>query len=81
MLAIIRALNKWRSDLLGSHITIYMDHQTLQNFKGQKELSKRQARWMEYMSQYDCTIQYINGDDNCVVDALSRLPDTVDNEL
>ena len=35
---------------------------------------------MEYMSQYDCTIHYINGDDNCVADALSRLPDSVDNE-
>jgi hypothetical protein len=35
---------------------------------------------MEYMSQYDCAIQYINGDDNCVVDALSRLLDTVDYE-
>jgi hypothetical protein len=33
---------------------------------------------MEYMSQYDCAIKYINGDDNCVADALSRLPDTVD---
>ena len=78
MLAIIRALKKWRVDLLGSHFTIYTDHQTLQNFEIQKELSKRQARWMEYMSQYDCTIHYINGDDNCVADALSRLPDSVD---
>jgi hypothetical protein len=33
---------------------------------------------MEYMLQYDCSINYINGDDNCVADALSRLPDTVD---
>ena len=33
MLAIIRALKKWRSDLLGSHI-IYTDHQTLRNFEG-----------------------------------------------
>jgi hypothetical protein len=80
MLAIIRALKKWQTDLLRSHITICTDHQTLQNFEGQKELSKRQARWMEYMSQYDCTIQYINGDDNCVADALSRLPNTVDNQ-
>jgi hypothetical protein len=79
MLAIIRALKKWRSDLLGSHFTIYTDHQTLQNFELQKELSKRQARWMEYMSQYDCSIQYINGADNCVADALSHLPDIVDD--
>jgi hypothetical protein len=79
MLAIIRALKKWRSDLLGSHVTIYTNHQTLQNFDIQKELSKRQARWMEYMSQYDCSIKYINRDDNCMADALSCLPDTVDD--
>jgi hypothetical protein len=35
---------------------------------------------MEYMSQYHCTISYINGEDNCVADALSRLPDTVDKD-
>ena len=44
----------------------------------QKELLRRQARWMEYMSQYDCSINYINGEDNCVTDALSQLPDCVD---
>jgi len=80
MLTIIRALKKWWSDLLGSHFTIYTNHQTLQNFDIQKELSKRQARWMEYMSQYDCSIKYINEDDNCVADALSCLPNTVDND-
>jgi hypothetical protein len=80
MLAIIRALKKWRVDLLGSHFTIYTDHQTLQNFELQKELLKRQACWMEYMSQYDCSIEYISGDDNSVTDTLSRLPDTIDQK-
>jgi hypothetical protein len=78
MLSIICALKKWHCDLLGSNFTIYTDHQTLWNFDMQKELSKRQARWMEYMSQYDCTINYINGNDNCVADALSHLPNSVD---
>jgi hypothetical protein len=44
MLSIIHALKKWCCDLLGSNFTIYTDHQTLQNFDMQKELSKRQAR-------------------------------------
>ena len=39
LLAIIRALTKWRTDLLGSPITIYTDHQTLENFDTQKDLS------------------------------------------
>jgi hypothetical protein len=78
MLSIIHALKKWHCDLLSSNFTIYTDHQTLWNFNMQKELSKRQARWMEYMSQYDCTINYINGDNNCITDMLLHLPNSVD---
>ena len=39
LLAIIRALQKWQSDLLGVPITIYTDHRTLENFDQQKDLS------------------------------------------
>ena len=73
-LAIIRALKKWRSDLLGSHIYIYTDHRTLQNFDTQRNLSRRQLRWQEFLSHYDMTITYIQGEDNTVADALSRVP-------
>jgi hypothetical protein len=62
MLAIMRALRKWRVDLLGTHIHIRTDHKTLQNFDFQRDLSQRQARWMEYISQYEYTITYINGE-------------------
>jgi RNase H-like domain found in reverse transcriptase/Integrase zinc binding domain len=74
LLAIIRALKKWRSDLLGTHFYIYTDHHTLENFDTQKDLSRRQLRWQEFMSQYDLTITYICGEDNTVANALSRLP-------
>ena len=73
MLAIIRALTKWRVDLLGVPFLIYTDHKTLENFHLQRDLSRRQARWMEFMSQYDAKIIYVKGEDNTVVDALSRL--------
>jgi hypothetical protein len=74
MLAIIRALKKWRSDLIGVPFLIYTDHKTLENFHHQRELSRRQARWMEFLSQYDGKIVYVKGDDNCVADALSCIP-------
>jgi hypothetical protein len=74
MLAIVRALKKWRSDLLGSQFIVYTDHRTLENFETQKDLSRRQARWMEHLSQFDMSIHYIRGEDNTVADALSRLP-------
>jgi hypothetical protein len=74
LLAIVRALKKWRSNLLGSLIYVYTDHRTLENFNTQRDLSCRQIRWQEFMSQYDLTIAYIKGEDNMVADALSRLP-------
>jgi hypothetical protein len=78
LLAIIRALQKWRSELLGAPILIYTDHRTLENFDQQKDLSRRQARWQEFLAQYDHRIIYIPGESNTVADALSRLPDSVD---
>jgi len=74
MLAIICALTKWKVDLLGVPFLIYTDHKTLENFHIQRDLSRRQARWMEFMSQYDAKIIYVKGEDNTVADALSRLP-------
>ena len=74
LLAIVWALNKWRCDLLGTPFVIRSDHQTLKNFARQKGLSQRQARWQEFLADYDFHIEYLPGPDNCVADALSRLP-------
>jgi hypothetical protein len=71
MLAIIRALKKWRTDLIGIPFFIYTDHKTLQNFETQRDLSRRQARWMEFLSQYDGKIIYVKGEDNTVRCSLS----------
>ncbi len=59
LLAIVRACKKWRSDLLGEHFQVYTDHRALENFETQKTLSRRQARWLEELSQFDMTISYI----------------------
>jgi hypothetical protein len=74
LLAIMRALRKWRSDLLGGPIHVYTDHRTLENFNSQWELSRRQLRWQEYLSQYEMTVTYICGEDNTVTNALLRVP-------
>ena len=74
LLAVIRALKKWRYELVGVPFFVYTDHKTLLNFHTQPDLSRRQARWMELMSSYDCKFVYIKGEDNTVADALSRFP-------
>ena len=71
MLAIIQVLRRWRSDLLGVLFFVYTDHKTVQNFNTQRDLSRRQARWMEFMAQYKCKIVYLKGSCNTVADALS----------
>lgn len=44
LLAIIRALKKWRMDLMGANFVVYTDHRTLENFNVQRDLSRRQLR-------------------------------------
>jgi len=74
LLAIVKALKKWRVDLLGARFVVYTDHRTLENFDRQPLLSRRQARWQEFLGQYDFEIRYVKGEDNTIADALSRLP-------
>jgi hypothetical protein len=78
LLAIVRALKKWQADLLGERIFVYTDHKMLENFDNQKDLSRWQARWQEFMSQFEMSITYIKAEENTVADALSRLPEERD---
>ncbi|KAJ2913109.1 hypothetical protein MD484_g7300, partial [Candolleomyces efflorescens] len=71
MLAIVWALHKWRADLIGTPFFIYTDHRTLEYFDTQRDLSSRQLRWNEFLSEYEGRIVYIRGKDNVVADALS----------
>ncbi|XP_068331401.1 uncharacterized protein [Pyrus communis] len=70
--AIIFALKLWRHYLYGEKCKIFTDHKSLQYLFTQKDLNLRQRRWMELLSDYDCTIDYHLGRANVVADALSR---------
>lgn len=72
--AIVNALRVWRCYLEGQKFTVVTDHQSLKYLQTQPNLSRRQARWMEELSQYDFTIEYKPGAKN-PADALSRRPD------
>ena len=60
MLAIIRSLKQWRSELEGTHsqFQIYTDHKALEYFMTTKQLTGRQAQWAEALSEYYFTIMY-----------------------
>jgi hypothetical protein len=45
--AIVHALDKWRPYLLGNHIVIQTDHESLRYLKTQPKLTPRLARWLD----------------------------------
>ncbi|KAE8262023.1 hypothetical protein A4X09_0g7551, partial [Tilletia walkeri] len=76
LLAIVHCLTVWRLYLEDvENFEVLTDHHSLQYFKTQKELNKRQARWQELLCNFTYTIKYIPGPSNSVPDALSRHPD------
>lgn len=79
LLAVVHALKTWRYYLDGTHFIVYTDHATLRHFPTQPKLTRRQARWMELLQEYDFQFKYKKGSDNIVPDALSRRPDHQDN--
>ena len=77
LLAIVLAVEQWRCYLHGSPhpAMIFTDHQSLRWLSTQPTLSQRQARWVERLQEFVFRVQYIQGKDNKVADALSRRAD------
>ena len=48
------------------------DNKGLKYLLDQPNLNARQARWLDFLSEYDFEIQQIKGKENKVADALSR---------
>ena len=74
LLAVVHALRTWRCCLEGSKFRVNLDHLNLRYLATQRDLSQRQARWLETLQQFDLDIHYKAGSDN-LADPLSRRPD------
>ncbi len=74
LLTIVCALGKWCTELLGYNFQVHTDHCTLEHFSTQQDLSRRQARWTKFLSQFNFTIHYLPREKNIAADALSHLP-------
>lgn len=70
--AVIFALKIWRHYLYGVSCEIFTDHKSLKYIFTQKEINRRQRRWLELIKDYDVNIQYHPGKTNVVADALSQ---------
>ncbi|KAL5734919.1 hypothetical protein ACOSP7_032780 [Xanthoceras sorbifolium] len=72
MTAVVHCLRTWRHYLLGSHFIIRTDNVATSYFQTQKTLSPKQARWQDFLAEFDYTLEYKSGKANLVADALSR---------
>ena len=72
LVAIVFALKIWRHYLYGEKFEVFLDHKNLKYIFTQWDLNMRQRRWMEYLEDYNFTLQYHPSKENVVADALSR---------
>ncbi len=74
LIAIIRCFEAWRPELEGYAFPIHAlsDHKNLEYFMTTKTLSRRQARWSEYLSRFNFKIVYQPGKMNGKANALTR---------
>ncbi|RVW59633.1 Transposon Ty3-G Gag-Pol polyprotein [Vitis vinifera] len=72
MTAIVHCLHTWRHYLLGSHFIVKTDNVATSYFQTQKKLSPKQARWQDFLAEFDYTLEYKPGSANHVAGALSH---------
>jgi hypothetical protein len=75
LLAGVETMLRHRDILQGCPFKWLMDHKSLIYILNQKNLSGRQARWMEKIGEFNFTVEYVPGAHNILPDALSRMYD------
>ncbi|KAM2134157.1 hypothetical protein ACFX1R_004190 [Malus domestica] len=73
LLAVVFALDKFRSYLLGTKVIVYSDHAALKYLLTKKEAKRRLIRWMLLLQEFNIEIRDKKGSENVVADHLSRL--------
>ena len=75
MLAIVRSFHVWETLFQKSYqkqITVWTDYKNLEYFNSTKSLTRREARWAEFLSEFDFIVNYRPGENNRKPDMLSR---------
>ncbi|GMI80696.1 hypothetical protein HRI_001738900 [Hibiscus trionum] len=75
MLAVLMAVKRWSSYLIGRHFIIKTDHHSLRFLAENQAFTPFQQKWVVKMMGFDYEIQYRKGIHNVVADALSRRPE------
>jgi len=69
---VVHYLRVWRHYLLGSRFVVKTDNVATSYFQTQKKLSPKQARWKDFLTEFDYVLEYKPGRINLVADALSQ---------
>jgi len=77
MAAIVYGFKCGRPYFLGANhpIMVRMDHKNLQYFRQPQKITGRQARWMEFLQDFDYRLDHIPGHTNTIANLLSRRKD------
>ncbi|CAN6576796.1 unnamed protein product [Malus baccata var. baccata] len=73
LLAVVFALDKFRSYLIGTKVIVFTIHAALKYLLTKKEAKPRLIRWMLLLQEFDIEIRDKNGSENMVADHLSRM--------
>src|SRR6202012_2478072 len=82
LLAIFAAFKEWRHYLEGlpNTVEVITDHKNLEYFATTKLLTRRQARWSEYLSGFHFNVRYRPGKQGLKPDSLTRRSDVYPKE-
>ena len=74
LLALVYFLEKHGHYLRGIKFTCNTDHESLKYLQVQEKLSRRQARWIFLLQEFEAIISYLPGPFNTIADFLTRNP-------